>query len=271
MAENFDSSFLGPNSNDRKRKSTNQQTEFQFRGGMQTQQSVLGMRMDSGGGGTNQSVGTGAAEILSDDIVKVKKGRENLCGFTAMYNSLRTAEERFAFSAGNTEDIALAFVEHIKVTRNKTLKELTKQNGGGYNQLDFGSYLRMLKKEGWIKEFVWKNWDNWILFKMLNPKHAKKRSVLLFGYSVASDKRTPKRFRRPKLVLECNEFEHFNNNYKGPKASHAVALGQEANGKVFLYDDGMIKRKDVTKDVAAVADRIAGIWKGGVRAFSISV
>ena len=212
-------------------------------------------------------------EEICDKIVKAPKGENYMCSFMAIYNSLRDPQKRLAWSAGNTVNISQAFKDLIFKNGN----ELSKPNGGGYNHIDIGFYLDWLKKQGHIKAYRWVNFKKFSLFRLLNPNNTRTVSILLFGVSVASDKRPGKRLKvdnrsgNTKLVLECNLFEAFNIAYNGPRCTHGVVVSREESGDIYLYDDGCIKRKLISQDVAGFSDRISGIWRGGARVFDITV
>ena len=102
---------------------------------------------------------TGAERSLevSDEIAQITKATENLCLFSAVYNSLRKNALRHAFTSKNPSLAALAFVELSKsnigsFTQFKPI-DRTKH---GYTSLDLGRYLQQLKKEKHIKAYTFK-------------------------------------------------------------------------------------------------------------------
>ena len=93
----------------------------------------------------------------SDETAQIAKASENLCLFSAVYNSLRHNALRHAFTSKNPSLAALAFVELSKsnigsFTQFKPI-DRTKH---GYTSLDLSRYLQQLKKEKHIKAYTFK-------------------------------------------------------------------------------------------------------------------
>jgi hypothetical protein len=124
-------------------------------------------------------------------IVKSPDANDNTCMFYAMYNSLRSREERVAFTDDNLDHPSRAFVEFM--LNDRTPPEIgTRIMKEGYTAEDMMLYLRELIARGRIRAYDWipkKGWS-FSTFFCGGKKNQPAGSWVLFGLNVLSEERS---------------------------------------------------------------------------------
>jgi hypothetical protein len=154
---------------------------------------------------------------ITDNIVKTKDNKD-MCMFYAMYNSLRSSLERYAFSMNDPISPHNRFGEMFMGS--KYSDRITKD---GYNYFDMRQYLSFLKSAGYIKGYTWIKKKNWRLSSILASNQKSNLALILFGISVKTDERldkkkfiAPKNCRHPAMEL-CRKYDAFEEAYIAKK------------------------------------------------------
>jgi hypothetical protein len=196
---------------------------------------------------TSSAGRTGKIKIIDSPVPN-----ENTCMFYAMYNSLRTNEEKIAFSDGNLKHPSKAFVDfHINTTTPETTR--TRMINEGYNADDMRKYLIELVARKRIREYDWifrKNWS-FSTFFCGGVKNQPPGSWLLFGLNVLSTERKAARNRlkvagegeHPSFVAlaQCQESLAFMEDFcvampKYLKWQHGGVIQRDDQGNTYYYD-----------------------------------
>jgi hypothetical protein len=172
--------------------------------------------------------------------------------FYALYNSLRTEEEKIAFSDGNLKHPSKAFVDfHLNKKTPSIIRKRMKEEG--YTADDMRKYLIELVTRGRIREYDWIIKKNWTLstFFCGGVKNQPTGSWLLFGLNVLSDERIVARNRlkvagegeHPSFVAlaQCQESLAFMEDYcdampKYLKWQHGGVIQRDDQGNTYYYD-----------------------------------
>lgn len=213
---------------------------------------------------------------ISDTIVQVAGWKENLCMFASIYNALRCPETRLAFAAGNIERPAAAFVQSAMA--NTRIQDRERY---GYTSFDMRLYLRRLEEAGIIAQYTWKlaRADVWSrLFVQKKGWRSQNCAVVVFGATMPSTERKAmeRRFkkeaekwtrvgekRKQKEMIKYYESgmpKHVAALVKNRELIHGVALNRDEDGRVFLYDNGRQKRREV-RGIEDVAVILATYWR----------
>ena len=109
--------------------------------------------------------------------------------FYAVYNSLRSEEEKFAFSDGNLADPSKSFIDLFinKDTNEKFRKRIAEE---GYTGEDMRLYLQKLVQNNRIREYDWLVKEKWSICSFFCSGSKKPGSYLIFGLSVVSEQKT---------------------------------------------------------------------------------
>jgi len=122
-----------------------------------------------------------------DDMIVSKASKLNVCLPYALFNSLRTHHQRWAFAAGNINEPHKAFVDMMHNCQGGKFRKRIQVDG--YNSNDIAMYLDYLRRSRFIKEYTWKRLRRWIPNTHLLTRDLKPFIVALFAHATVSDMR----------------------------------------------------------------------------------
>jgi hypothetical protein len=95
-----------------------------------------------------------------------------LCGFLAILNGLSTLQKQVAFSGGKGNNFPeIVYAKFLESTKTDCTSGFTAQN--------FRQYFDILKKEGYIKSYIFKSTNKWLPHMLFSG--AKTKPILVFG------------------------------------------------------------------------------------------
>jgi hypothetical protein len=204
----------------------------------------------------------------------------NQCLFYGIFNSLRTEEERVAFSGGRNEDPAQNFVNVIHQTEDDEERALAI----GYNERDLKFYLNWLQQNKFIKSWIVKGYGKkqvnknknnkpnpkcrggFSFSKLLNLRQDEEElgyKYLLCGDAVSTGPHRKKAIERIKkwkdAAIDQNlskdeinlagirAYENFSEKYK-PKWGHGVVVTKDKTKGDFIYDTSKFVETPLTME-----------------------
>jgi hypothetical protein len=215
---------------------------------------------------------------LSDfSLIQKTSSLHNLCWFYALYNALRCAKERMAFSDGCIQSPAFGAMNFFHSDANY------REHGGyarifadGANGEDIGRYLQFLKQKNTISGFVWinvtersQNYANFFntteKLKYYMNKH-NTRCFFISGVSFTLLQRA--KFQKSmksssKIETDKNEAHRIQMDtyrkmliHQGTsKCNHGCAVIFQEDGSMTIFDSGLNK----IKEGASPTDLIASV------------
>jgi hypothetical protein len=194
-------------------------------------------------------------------ILKPISQNDNLCLFYSAINGLQNIEERIAFANGNLSRPCLEFVKLCRFRNFSTPNEndvvvTVDKVDIGYNQIDIEDYLKHLKNNNIIGEFVWMRERRFKTHKMFSQKYSKIGVYVFLGQCVG-EYIWKERIRKLKKIK--NQFKdknesfddayYFDNkipifDFKNEDTTmHAVSVSYDINSEEFhIYDSGKVIR-----------------------------
>lgn len=212
------------------------------------------------------------------------KATENLCLIVSLYNSLRTFEERLAFSGGNLSQPINYFLEFCKSHPrfDKNRKKIPRVRYG-YDENDLRHYFRFLKTENLISDWKINRMESkQIITHLLFSPTVREPNTkyLIFGCAGSTDARDKIIHRcrgknlksnddktwfknlnpRARLEYEASMLMQFNNHEKCRNSSHAITVGFDSDGQPYIYDNARHTRRPVY-DVEVFVNSLVYYWR----------
>ena len=221
-------------------------------------------------------------------IIRPDKLKENLCLYHSPLNAL-PPEKREAFAGSDPSLSGKGFKDFIRrdlqICKKAEFKKWMRiKQKEGYNATDMAKWLNYLKKNGFIKSYLWKEckWKDWYMERVFRARA--QESYILFGYGLTGEERT--RMTKKMTALEnekdengkalapekiaANKYDQFFKSKSRSKYTHGVSVGVDRTDgglKAYIYDNGLNVRHEYS--VEKLAERIT--YPFHIRVFDIEV